>query len=56
MAPIVVFNAFESNPFLPGGIADAYDAATNGYYIVGKNAVHQAFFDKLINNHYALSA
>ena len=55
MAPLYVFRAFGSNPAAPSGIANAYNAAANGYYIVGKNAVHQAFFDKLINNHYALN-
>lgn len=51
-----VVDAAQVNPVRPGGIAAAYDAFANGYYILGCNAVQQAFFDKLINKDYVLQA
>ena len=56
MPVIYVVKAYESNPVAHSGIAAAYDAAANGLYVVGKNAVHQAFFDKIINKDYVLEA
>ena len=56
---MVVFHVVDAamvDPTVPGGITNAYNAAADGLYVVGKNAVHQAFFDKIINKDYVLQS